>query len=90
MAEFKITKQLSPEIAALDTRGKALNAEYAAADATEIKNMSAAYEFVKEQTRIKNLLDLYASLLAKDAQDLNAMVNMVEAADSSAASSYTS
>ncbi len=90
MAEFKITNQLSPEIAALDTRGKALNAEYSAADAAEIKNMSAAYEFVKEQTRIKNLLDLYASLLAKDAQDLNAMVNMVEAADSSAASSYTS
>ncbi len=88
MAEFKMNKLISTQITALSTGGQNLNANYSATDAADVKSLSAAAEFIKEQTRIKNLIDLYASLLAKDAADLNAMVATVDAADQSASTTY--
>lgn len=89
MAEFKIAKALSSEIAALKTAGSAINDDFAATDSADVKSLNAAMAFIKEQTEIKNMLELYASLLAKDTADLDEMVKTAEAADLAASKSYS-
>ncbi len=89
MAEFKISKALSSEIATLKTKGSAINDDFSAATTDDVSSLSAAVAFVKEQKQIKQMLELYSQLLVKDANDLAEMVKTVEAADQAASKTYS-
>lgn len=89
MAEFKIAKALSSEISTLKSAGEAINDGFSATDSADVKSLDAAMAFIKEQTQIKNMLELYAKLLVKDASDLEEMVKTAEAADQAASKTYS-
>lgn len=87
MAEFKISNALISENEAFRLAGSTLNENYTAASADGVSSLAAAKEFVAEQKRIKALISLYMQLVSKDAADITAMIENVEAMDSSMAAS---
>lgn len=88
MAEFKITKAFDGEVNALTTSAQAIHDSFVAASSDGVDTLSAAKAFIEEQAQIKALLTLYASLLEKDAKDLNVMIKQVRAMDEQIAATH--
>ncbi len=81
MSEFKVTSGLDTQISAFKTAGNDLNDAFSATDSAGVSTLSTAKAAIAEQLSIKKLLDLYARLVAKDADDLTAMAETARQAD---------
>jgi len=90
MAEFKISNPLISENQAFRVAGTQLNDDFSEVSTDGINTLAAALEFAAEQKRIKTLIALYMQLVAKDAADIEAMIENVKAMDSSVAASVGS
>ena len=71
MAEFKITQDLDAEVSSFALGGQEINQSFAAATLDGVDTLATAKAFVEEQKKLKELLALYATLVNKDAQDLD-------------------
>lgn len=89
MAEFKVSSGIDGDISAFQTAGSELNASFAATDSAGVSTLSTAMACIAEQQQIKNLIELYMSLVAKDARDLNDMAATARAMDSAVAGSHS-
>lgn len=81
MSEFKVTSAVDAQIASFKTAGSELNASFSATDSAGVSTLSTATAAIAEQGRIRKLLELYAGLIAKDAEDLAAMAETARQAD---------
>lgn len=90
MAEFKVSTGIDGEISAFQTAGSELNASFSATDSAGVSSLSTAVACIAEQKQIKALMELYMSLVAKDAKDLNDMAATARALDSAVAGSHHS
>lgn len=88
MADFKVNKKLTDEISALRSAGKALSNEYKSVASGEVKTLQTSMDIIEQHAAIKALLDLYESLVVKDAKDMDALVKEAEKMDQSIASTH--
>ena len=75
MAEFKIDRALTKEIAALRDSGNLINDDYVAVSSDNVSTLKTSVSIISQHESIKSLLDLYKSLILRDAQDLDNLVN---------------
>ena len=73
MAEFLFNFHYLMEVTAFSHAGQKLNSGYTAPDSGSVSSLSTATAYVEQQNKIKSLMERYASLIQKDAADLNAM-----------------
>ena len=62
--------------------GSVLNAAFSKTDSSEVSTLNTAVNYIQEQSQIKALMDLYASLIAKDVQELQDMISFIQESDS--------
>lgn len=89
MAEFKVHSDVESQISAFKSAGNSLNDGFSATDSSGVSSLTTAVAYIAEQSQLKTLMALYASLVAKDAADLDAMVAAARAADQAASGNYT-
>lgn len=81
MPEFKVTSGVDAQISAFKTAGSDLNAAYSATDSAGVSTLTTATAAIAEQASIRKLLELYAGLVVKDADDLAAMAETARQLD---------
>ena len=89
MAEFKIDKALTAEISGLRDSGNSVNDGYAAISSDDVSTLKTSMSIISQHANIKALLDLYKSLVLRDAQDLDDLVKEAEEMDAAISSSHT-
>lgn len=88
VAEFKIDKALTSEIAGLRDSGNLINDGYTSIPSDDVSTLKTSVGIISQHASIKSLLDLYKSLVLRDAQDLDELVEEVSKMDASISSSY--
>lgn len=88
MAEFKIDRALTKEIAALRDSGNLINDDYVAVSSDNVSTLKTSVSIISQHESIKSLLDLYKSLILRDAQDLDNLVNEAIEMDATISTSY--
>ena len=88
MAEFKINEALTEEISALRNSGNAINDEYAAVSSDNVSTLKTSVSIISQHTNIKSLLELYKSLVLRDAQDLDDLVDEAMEMDATISASH--
>lgn len=81
MKEFVIDAGLLMEIQRFDTAGQHMNGAYTAVDSSAVDTLATSKEYIAQCTAVKQLLDEYAGLVSKDAQDLREMIIMAQTKD---------
>lgn len=74
MAEFKIDKSLSDEVSSLRKKANKINEDYEVIKSDKVNTLKTSMEYISQHAEIKELLELYKSLLLKDAKDLDDMI----------------
>ena len=74
MAEFKIDKSLSDEVSSLRKKANKINDDYEVIKSNKVNTLKTSMEYISQHAEIKELLELYKSLLLKDAKDLDDMI----------------
>ena len=74
MGEFKIGKGLVGEISSLRDSGNSINDGYTTISSDGVSTLKTSVSIISQHTSIKCLLDLYKSLILRDAQDLDNLV----------------
>ena len=87
MSEFKVNKSLSSEISNLRDSGNAVNDGYKSISSDNVSTLKTSTSILAQHESIKSLLDLYKSLVLKDAQDLDDMVAEANEMDAKIAAS---
>lgn len=87
-AEFKIDRALTKEIAALRDSGNLINDDYVAVSSDNVSTLKTSVSIISQHESIKSLLDLYKSLILRDAQDLDNLVNEAIEMDATISTSY--
>ena len=87
MAEFKIDKAITEEISALRDSGNLINDNYAAISSDNVSTLRTSVIIVSQHASIKILLDLYKSLVLRDAQDLDDLVDEANKMDAAISAS---
>lgn len=88
MAEFKIDRALTKEIAALRDSGNLINDDYVAVSSDNVSTLKTSVSIISQHESIKSLLDLYKSLILRDAQDLDNLVNEAIEMDATISTSH--
>lgn len=88
MAEFKIDRALTKEIAALRDSGNLINDDYVAISSDNVSTLKTSVSIISQHESIKSLLDLYKSLILRDAQDLDNLVNEAIEMDATISASH--
>lgn len=88
MAEFKIDKALTGEISGLRDSGNLINNGYAAVSSDNVSTLKTSVSIISQHASIKSLLDLYKSLVLRDAQDLDDLVSEATEMDAAISSSH--
>lgn len=88
MAEFKIDKALTGEISALRDSGNLINDDYAAISSDNVSTLKTSVSIISQHASIKSLLDLYKSLVLRDAQDLDDLVDEANEMDAAISASH--
>lgn len=87
MAEFKIAPALREEIAAV--KGAATDPGTTALTASgSMATLETAVKYAQEHEQIQHLIDSFCTLMAKDMDDLNAMMETAQKMDQTLAGSY--
>ncbi len=81
MAEFKISDALTTEISNLNDSGNAINNGYSNVSSDGVNTLTTSMRIIEQHKKIKELLDVYKSLVSKDVSDLNAMVEEAKSMD---------
>ena len=93
MADFKVNKELSSNITGLRQAAHDLEMEVGKADISlgfdDLQTLPTAKKVIAQHAAIKDLLRLYKALVAKDANDLSAMIDDVEKMDNAIAASHS-
>lgn len=87
MAEFKINDGILDEISNLKSAGNSLNGQYSPISPDDVRTLQAARILIAQHECIKKLVDLYKSLVLKEAQDLYDMVEEAKMMDTKIAGS---
>lgn len=88
MAEFKINKALSKEISNLRNSGNLINDGYAAVSSSDVRTLKTSVSIISQHESIKSLFDLYKSLVLRDTQDLDELVNEANEMDAAISASH--
>lgn len=88
MAEFKIDRALTKEIAALRDSGNLINDDYVAVSSDNVSTLKTSVSIISQHESIKSLLGLYKSLILRDAQDLDNLVNEAIEMDATISTSH--
>lgn len=88
MADFKVTENLDAEIS--DFYASGFNLNTSPKYVPEITKMKTAAEYHRQHEAIKALLELYAKLIVKDANDLQKMVEETRRLDEALCSKVSS
>lgn len=88
MADFKVDKKLTGEISDLRTTGNSINSSYAKISSGDVKTLKTAVEIIDQHADIKALLELYKSLVLRDAKDMDAFVAEAEKMDAATAKAH--
>lgn len=87
MGEFKISKDLAGEISSLRDSGNLINDGYTTISSDGVSTLKTSVSIISQHASIKCLLDLYKSLLLRDAQDLDDLVNEANEMDAAISAS---
>lgn len=87
MAEFKINNALRSEVADLKTSCNLINADYESISCDKVSSLKTAVRIINQHDKIKELLDLYKSLIMRDVKDLEDLIKEAEAMDESLSAS---
>lgn len=79
--EFKVNKQLGTQVESLRKSSNKINDSYSAVSKDGVSTLDTSMAIIQQHKDIKKLLDLYKSLLVRDANDLDAMIKEVDAMD---------
>lgn len=88
MGEFKISKNLAGEISSLRDSGNLINDGYTTISSDDVSSLKTSVSIISQHASIKCLLDLYKSLLLRDAQDLDDLVNEANEMDAAISASH--
>lgn len=88
MTEFKINKALTKEISNLRNSGNLINDSYAAISSSDVRTLKTSVSIISQHESIKVLLDLYKSLVLRDTQDLDKLVDEVNEMDAAISASH--
>ena len=88
MTEFKIDKALAEEISALRESGILINDDYVPISSENVSTLKTSVSIISQHASIKSLLDLYKSLVLRDAQDLDDLVDEANEMDAAISASH--
>lgn len=88
MEEFKIDKALTGEISALRDSGNLINDNYSTISSDNVSTLKTSVSIIAQHASIKSLLDLYKSLVLRDAQDLDNLVDEANEMDVTISASH--
>lgn len=88
MTEFKITPAFSEDVQAVRNAGENVINHYAAAETAEFDTLRTAMAFISEHEQIVSLMQTYKALVAKDIDDINAMIAEAERVDEELLNSF--
>ncbi len=88
MAEFKINEALTGEISALRDSGNLINDDYASIPSDNVSTLKTSVSIISQHASIKSLLDLYKSLVLRDAQDFDDLVDEANEMDATISASH--
>ncbi len=88
MAEFKVNKALKNEISSARDANNLINDSYTNVSSDDVSTLNTATKFISQHNEIKVLLDLYKSLVDRDLNDLDKMVEEVNEMDTMISSTY--
>ena len=88
MAEFKIDRALTEEIAALRSSGNLINYDYVVISSDSVNTLKTSVSIISQHESIKSLHDLYKSLILRDAQDFDDLVEEAIEMDSTIPASH--
>lgn len=88
LAEFKISDSLTGEISALRDSGELINEKYATVSSADVSTLKTSVGVIAQHAKIKSLLDLYKSLVLRDAQDLDDLVDEAKEMDATISASH--
>lgn len=88
MGEFKIGKGLVGEISGFRDSGNLINDGYTTISSDNVSTLKTSVSIISQHASIKCLLDLYKSLILRDAQDLDNLVNKANEMDATISASH--
>lgn len=89
MAEFKLSQKFRDEISELKNAGDTMNSSAAEISSEGVDTLKTSMKYIEQHEEIIELMNLFRSLVIKDAGDLETMMAAVEDADTASAQEYT-
>ena len=81
MSEIKYDMDLTKDIVTLANTGSSLNGFATSISADEVSTLEAAVKYIEQHKQIKEIINLYKSLILKDASDLSQTLENVKTTD---------
>ena len=81
MSEIKYDLDLTKDIVTLANTGSSLNGSATSISSDEVSTLKAAVKYIEQHDQIKEIINLYKSLILKDASDLSQTLENVKTTD---------